>query len=87
MAVGRFFFSAAPTAQNSPKLHFHFINSFIHQSCVGSLRRSDKIHIIATLILESRINAAPEINIASETFVKNSKCSPLNTRSPPQILR
>ena len=32
-----FFFSAAPTAQNSPELHFGFINSFIQPSLVGSL--------------------------------------------------
>ena len=32
-----FFFSAAPTAQNSPELHFRFINSFIQPSLVGSL--------------------------------------------------
>ena len=31
------FFSAAPTAQNSPELHFSFINSFIQPSLVGSL--------------------------------------------------
>ena len=31
------FFSAAPTAQNSPELHFRFINSFIQPSLVGSL--------------------------------------------------
>ena len=37
MAVGRFFFSAALTAQNSPKLHFRFINSSIQPSLVGSL--------------------------------------------------
>ena len=36
IAVGRFFFSAASTAQNSPELHFHFINSFIQPSLVGS---------------------------------------------------
>ena len=28
MAVGRFFFSAAPPAQNSPELHFRFIIFF-----------------------------------------------------------
>ena len=31
------FFSAAPTAQNSPELHFRFINSFIQPYPVGSL--------------------------------------------------
>ena len=31
------FFSAAPTAQNSPELHFPIINSFILPSLVGSL--------------------------------------------------
>ena len=34
MAVGRFFFSAA---QNSPELHFRFINSFIQLSLLRSL--------------------------------------------------
>ena len=29
MAVGRFFFSVAPTAQNSPELNIHFIDSCI----------------------------------------------------------
>ena len=37
MAVGSFFFSAALTAQNSPELNFHFINSFIQPSLVESL--------------------------------------------------
>ena len=32
-----FFFSAAPTAQNSPELHFRFINSFIQSSLLRSL--------------------------------------------------
>ena len=32
-----FFFSAAPTAQNSSVLHFPFINYFIQPSLVGSL--------------------------------------------------
>jgi hypothetical protein len=36
-----FFFSAAPTAQNSPELHFRFINYFIQPSLVGSLHASD----------------------------------------------
>jgi hypothetical protein len=37
MAVGEFVFSAAPTAQNSPELHFYFTNSFIQPSRVESL--------------------------------------------------
>ena len=37
MAVGSFFLSAAPNAQNSPELHFRFINFFIQPSPVGSL--------------------------------------------------
>ena len=37
MAVGRFFFSAAPTAQNSPELNFRFINFFIQSSLLRSL--------------------------------------------------
>ena len=31
------FFLFSPTAQNSTELHFHFINSFIQPSLVGSL--------------------------------------------------
>ena len=31
------FFSAAPTAQNSPELHFRFISSFIQSSLLRSL--------------------------------------------------
>ena len=41
MAVGSFFFSAAPPAQNSPELHFHFINYFIQHSLVGSLTKEE----------------------------------------------
>ena len=41
MAVGRFFFTAAPTAQNSPELHFPFINSFIQPSLLESLQRNE----------------------------------------------
>ena len=37
MAVERGFFSAAPPAQNSPELHFRFINFFIQQSLLESL--------------------------------------------------
>ena len=37
MAVGSFFFSAGPTAQNSPELHFRFIISFIQSSLLRSL--------------------------------------------------
>ena len=38
MAVASFFFSAVLTAQNSPELHFRFINSFIQLSLLRSLR-------------------------------------------------
>ena len=41
MAVGRVFFSAAPTAKNSPELDFRFINSFIQLSRVESLIDND----------------------------------------------
>ena len=37
MAVGSFIFSAAPTAQNSPELHFRFMNYFIQPSLLESL--------------------------------------------------
>jgi hypothetical protein len=45
MAVGSFFFlqpQLPKTAQNSPELHFRFINSFIQPSLVGSLLLSKK---------------------------------------------
>jgi hypothetical protein len=37
-----FFFSAALTAQNSPELHFCFMNYFIQPSLVGSLGAGDR---------------------------------------------
>jgi hypothetical protein len=37
------FCSAAPTAQNSPELHFRFINSFIQPSLLGSLDPVDDL--------------------------------------------
>ena len=45
----RIFFSAAPTAQNSQELHFHFINSFTQTSLVGSLVDSDMQRCISEL--------------------------------------
>ena len=55
--LGMFFFSAAPTAQNSTELHFRFINSFIQPSLVGSLFGSEmSVNItIGTMPLESLI--------------------------------
>ena len=43
MAVVRFFVPAAPTAQNSPDLHFCFINSFIQLSLLRSLPSNKNI--------------------------------------------
>ena len=37
------FFSAAPTAQNSPELHFRFINSFIQPTRVESLAKDHSV--------------------------------------------
>ena len=37
MAIGSFFFSAAPTAKNGPELHIRFMNSFIQSSLLESL--------------------------------------------------
>ena len=42
MVVGRFFFSATPTAQNSPELHFRFINYFIQSSLLWPLITSEQ---------------------------------------------
>ena len=48
MAVG-IFFLCSPTAQNSPELHFCFINSFIQSSLLSSLsttvRQKAKINL------------------------------------------
>ena len=53
MAVGRFFFSAAPTAQNSSELHFRCMNSFIQPSRVESLCTTDKYVVeVLKLVLE-----------------------------------
>ena len=40
--LGVFFFSAAPTAQYGPGLHFRFINYFIQPSLVASLVQTNK---------------------------------------------
>ena len=54
-----FFFSAAPTAQNRLGLHFHFINSFIQPSRVGSLdytwrlKTSKKTKMLYVLLLQN----------------------------------
>ena len=60
MAVGSFFFSAAPTAQNNPELHFHFINSFIQPSLVGSLVGSLIVMILIGNKNPGRSNTAPQ---------------------------
>jgi hypothetical protein len=44
-----FFFFAALTAQNSPELHFRFINYFIQPSLVGSLWESFVIFLLTIL--------------------------------------
>jgi hypothetical protein len=41
------FFFAAPTAQNSPELHFRFINSFIQLSLLRSLIVHEHKNVIA----------------------------------------
>ena len=45
------FFSAAPTAQNSPELHFRLIDSLIQPSLAGSLNSSNcETHKACTLV-------------------------------------
>ena len=51
MAVGIFFSSAAPTAQNSTELHFRLTNSFIQPSLVGSLVASRRISKYIVLLV------------------------------------
>ena len=55
------FFSAAPTAQNSPELHFRFINSFIQPSFVGSLAYVYSAHLFSM----------PLKDIEQRTLLKN----------------
>ena len=42
-----------PTAQNSPKLHFRFINSFIQPSRVGSLLKAKNFKISKYFVTEA----------------------------------
>ena len=44
IAIGSLFFSAAPLAQNSPELHFCFINSSIHYSALKSVVNRDSFY-------------------------------------------
>ena len=46
MAVGSFFFSAAPPTQNSPELHFCFINFSIQSSLLESLVEISQIRSV-----------------------------------------
>ena len=50
---------AAPTAQNSPELHFHVINSFIHLSLEGSLG----------VTLGYRSFRLEDLSVSGDTFV------------------
>ena len=59
MAVGSFF-SAAQTAQNSPELHIHFTNSFIHPSLLESLLRS-ALDLKKTQVFHLGYNNSPGI--------------------------
>ena len=54
--IREFFFSAALTAQNSPELHFRFIDSFIQPSLVGSLLVGDQILITKMTDYENKMN-------------------------------
>ena len=48
------FFSAAPTAQNSPELHFRFINSFIQPSLLESLVQANGLRLTTKSFNKSR---------------------------------
>ena len=52
------FFSAAPTAQNSPKLHFRFMNSFFQSSLLRSL-------LGAVIVLEAGIFTKMAVSLAA----------------------
>ena len=68
MAV-RSFYSAAPTAQNSPELHFRFLNSSIQSSVLKSVWTDctfdPKIQIL---------KACPGVEWIQYRFQKNQKC-------------
>ena len=76
MAIGRVFFSAALTAQNSPELHFHFINSFIQSSLLRSLVQHLKIkeneNFIATNVAEYKtIDVGRGIKFSDKEYITN----------------
>ena len=52
MVVGRFFFSAAPTAQNSPELRFRFITIF-YPTIPGRISGRKPTHVFKTRIVGS----------------------------------
>ena len=58
-----FFLSAAPTAQNSPELHFRFINSFIQPSLVGSLNEHNAAETLNQTALTFK-NALQQLGLA-----------------------
>ena len=64
MAVGSYFFSEAPTAQNSPVLHFCFMNSFIQFSLLRSLHCRPTI----TDSEQSRLNCTDEVIVYPSHF-------------------
>jgi hypothetical protein len=54
------FFLSSPVCQNSPELYFHFKNSFIQQSLVGSLART-RSHIIEEQQGGQRLTALSQV--------------------------
>ena len=67
--IGTFFFSAALTAQNSPELHFRFINHFIQ----SSLLRSLIFRFQAYLCVIMEVGGAEDIafeSVVAETFAE-----------------
>ena len=73
-----FFFSAAPTAQNSPELHFRFINSFIQSSLLRSLLKVSKFRkqiMVSKLLPKNKPNSLSWKITTSRLIQKESLCS------------
>ena len=74
MAFGSFF-SAALTAQNSPELHFRFLNSFIQSSPLRSLplvdRKSWKIAERHSISLPETLKCYLQVDTQTEQQLKH----------------
>ena len=72
MEVGRFFFSLAPPAQNSPELNFHFIIFSIQSSLLESLIIGKKRTICCEIFFNEHTQPFLSSNLPQKNFHKKS---------------